>query len=280
MSFTDPSADEAQPIDGQGSEAAGGGSPWEQHLTRFPEGFRDEASSVFKEMEGDFTRKFQDAAQYKQGWEPYEQSGVKNYDPEAVSWMIQFYDAYQNNPQAVVDHIKEYATERGLSFGEAAQQVQQQQQQTDEFGFYGQPDQQQLQSLVDQATGPLKQQLEQLQGHIEQQQQQSAQAEATRYIEGQLKELEGKHGDEFNRDMVERFAAKYVETDPMNAIPNGWRDYQEFRNGLEKSVFQKAANAPAPAATGGPPDTSPQKFTGIHDPAVLSQARQFLENNR
>lgn len=276
MSITDPAAEPAQTEEVQGSEAPGSGSPWEQHLTRFPDDVREEAASVFKEMEGDFTRRFQDAADFRKQWEPLQDTGISQMSPEEVAWLVQFRGAL-DDPNVMQQWWDGYAQENGLT---PAQQAAQEPQQFDDFGG-GFQDPQQLQSLIDQATGPLKQQLEQMQGHIEQQQQQHEQAQTLANLEGQVAQIEQKLGaplSEKQKVVLARFASQY--SDVNNAILRGWDDMQAYTNDVQKGAFQSKVDAPDPAERGGVPDVSPDKFKGLDDPGLAETARQFLRNNR
>lgn len=273
MSITDPEAQPAQPDEGQGGEASGG-SPWESYLTRFPEEQREEASSAFREMEVNANKRFEELAAHRKQWEPFEQTGINELSPEEVSWLVQFRGAL-DDPNVMQQWWDGYAQENGLTPAQQAAQ----EPQLDEFGSFGDP--QQLQQLIDQATGPLKQKLEQMQGQFEQQQQQHEQAQTLANLEGQVAQIEQKLGaplSEKQKVVLARFASQY--SDVNNAILRGWDDMQAYTNDVQKGAFQSKVDAPEPAERGGVPDVSPEKLTGLDDPRLAETARQFMRNNR
>lgn len=276
MSITDPAADDVQPDEGQGSEASGGGSPWESLLTRFPEDVREDAAAAFREQEANANKRFEEHASFRKQWEPLAETGVNQLSPEEVSWLVQFRGAL-DDPQTMQQWWEGYAQENGLT---PAQQAAEQPQTLDDFGSFGDP--QQLQSLIDQATGPLKQQLEQMQAHMEQQQQQQSLAEANQFVDRQVAELEQKHGkfDDEDREALALFASKFADSDPMNAIKLGYELMTKFTNRAEKQALQAKVNSPSPAEGGGVPDTSPERFTSLNAPGFNETATEWMRNNR
>ena len=226
MSFTDPSAEPAQPQEGQGEEASGS-SPWESYLNRIPEDARDVAAEAFREMEANATKKFQDHAEYRKQWEPLHETGVNQLSADEVSWLVQFRQAL-DDPQTMQQWWEGYARENGLTPAEAEAEA------LDEFGIVD--PQQQLEKLLEDRLSPLSKQLEQFSSRFEQQDQQAAMAEAGRFIEGQIGQLKEKHGefDKETEELINTLAGRYIESDPMNAIPRAWDDLQRWRNDVEK----------------------------------------------
>lgn len=273
MSVTDPTADPAQP-EGQGGEASGG-SPWESYLDRFPEEVRDTAADAFREMEGNATKRFQEHSEYRKSWEPYEQLGVNQQDPQALQWALQLAELAQGDPQGFKQWYEGYAQQNGLQ----ANAVEDQPAGVDEFNY--QDPQQQLESLLEQRLSPFQQQLEQISSRFEQQEEQARQQEASQFIEGQLAELAKTHGDEFDREAVELFLPHFVEQartaeDLKRAVPQAFEMFQTQRNKWQKAAFQSKVDAPAPAEGGGVPDMSTEKPKTISE--VRASAVEFLRN--
>lgn len=275
MSITDPQADDVQPVEGQG-DAGTSDAPYAEYLNRIPEQLRGDVEPVFRDWDANVTKRFQDNSDFRKQWEPLQDTGISQMSPEEVAWLVQFRGAL-DDPNVMQQWWDGYAQENGLT---PAQQAAQEPQQFDDFGG-GFQDPQQLQSLIDQATGPLKQQLEQMQGHIEQQQQQHEQAQTLANLEGQVAQIEQKLGaplSEKQKVVLARFASQY--SDVNNAILRGWDDMQAYTNDVQKGAFQSKVDAPDPAERGGVPDVSPDKFKGLDDPGLAETARQFLRNNR
>lgn len=267
MSITDPAAEPAQPDEGQGSEAPGT-SPWEAYLTRFPEEHRDIAAEVLREQESNANKRFEEAADARKFRERYEESGVGRYDPEAVQYALQVLDAQQQNPKGFYDWVTgEYAKEHGL----APAQPEQQPGQADQFSYdeFGQTqDLQPIKQLLEEQLGPIRQDLEGFNSYRQQQEQERLMAEADKYVEGQVAELEAQHPDAFKDKseygpaaMIETFKTRYIETDPLNAIPRAFKDYQAFRGEIETRYAQGKADTPAAAAAGGAVNGAPENLS-------------------
>lgn len=237
-------------VEGQGDGGQTNPAPYQQWLDRIPEAVRGEVEPVFKEWDSNVTHKFQEAAEYRKQWEPYQQIGVHEADPEAVQWALQFYQAAQADPQAIQSWYEAYAQQHGITPAQAAAELQQE---TPSADF----------EYVDPGVAALKAQLEQTQQQLqglaswrEQQEQQARIAEANSYIESQMDEMAKKHPGEFNRSYVEKLVAQYVETDPRNAVQRATQDFLALRAEIEKSALQAKVDAPAPAESGGVANTA------------------------
>lgn len=277
MSFTDP-ADDVQPdTEGQG-DGGTSDSPYAEYLDRIPEQFRDDVEPVFKDWDANVTKKFQAASEFRQQWEPLKETGINQLPAEDVSWLVQFRQAL-DNPEIMQQWWEGYARENGLTVAEAQAEAATT---DDEFGF--QDPQQQFEKLLEERLGPVSQRLEQFSSMFEQQNQQQREQEASHYIDGQVTALEKQHNDgnrfdEATRELLNTLAGKYIESDPMNAIPRGWQDYQNLINDVEKRTLNGKVNQPAPAETGGVPSVTPEAHKRIDSSGVKEQALEFLRNN-
>jgi hypothetical protein len=267
--MTDQPVDGAQPDEGQGTPATD--APYAEYLNRIPEQVRGDVEPVFKDWDANVTRKFQEHSEYRKGWEPYEQIGVNQFSPDEVSWALQFRQALEN-PQAIQQWYEAYAQQNGLT-------VEQAQAETAQFldGSYQDPDTANLiQKQLEQALGPIQQQLEQITGWREQQELAAREQQAMRMIEGQINELKARHGDEFNEKAVEQLVAQYIDTDPQNAVSRAWADYQALVNQISAGVLKSKAQAPSTPETGGAADGAPEPIRSLADAnrIALEQIRQ------
>lgn len=277
MSFADPESDVAQPdLDGQG-DGGQSDAPYREYLDRIPEEVRGDVEPVFKDWDANVTRRFQDASEFRKQWEPLADTGVNQLSKDQVAYAVQLFQALED-PQVMQQWWEGYAQQNGLT-QKQAEEVQQAAT-LDDFGSFQDPSQQ-LEKLLEERLSPLNKQLEEYRGRFEQQDQAQREAEATRYIEGQINELEAKHG-EFNdetKELINTLAGKYVESDPMNAIPKAYEDLIRLSNQIEKRALQAKVDAPAPAESGGVPDVSPPQHSRIDSPGVIDAAREFLRNS-
>ena len=264
MSVTDPAADPVQPEDaGQGGEGTGG-TPYAEYLDRIPEDARGVAEEAFRAWDANYTRHQQEASEYRNQWEPFEQAGIRQYTPDHLSWALQVAQAAQNDPAALRTWLDQ--THGPLAPPEPTQP------QADEFGF--QDPQQQLNALLEQRLAPFQQQMEQLAQWREAQEQQAALQSGQQVIDQQFGEIEAKHGklDPETRELVEAIATtKYADTDPMNAIPRAYRDYEAFVNQVEKRTLQGKVDQPKPPEGAGPPNSAPEKVTTLAEAGALAR---------
>lgn len=274
--MTDLNTPDVEQPDG-GQDDGGGGAPYQEYLDRIPEQFRDEVEPIFKEWDGNVTRRFQESADFRKQWEPLQETGIHELEPDAVSWLVQLHAAL-DQPDIMQQWWDSYAKEHGLGAEQAP--AEDQSIPLDEFGM---PDSQQFEKLLEERLGPLSKQLEEFGQRFQQSDQQAAQAEAQTYIDGQLSKLAQEHNngtpfDSETVDLIDRFASKYIDSDPLNAIPKGYADLQKLLNQREQQVLQGKLNQPPPAETGGVPAGAPEKYKRFDDPAVRQQALDVLRN--
>ncbi len=261
--MTDGIADDAQPPEGQDAPAGGQGSPYQEYLDRLPEEVRGQVEPVFRDWDASTTKRFQEAAEYRRQWEPYEQAGLNQIPAQDAPFLAEFYTAMQQNPQAISQWYQQYAEQNGLTPQQAAELEQQ---------AYVDPDMQALlEQQFQQRLGPISQQLEQLSQWQQQQDAAAREAEAMRSIEGQLSELASKHGDGFSREGVEKFVAQYIETDPSHAVERAFADYQSLVAAIEKGYVSKKLAQPAAPESGGQAATGAEPLKGTSKD-ILQQA--------
>jgi hypothetical protein len=249
--------DYAQPSEGQGE--AGGDAPYAEYLNRIPEEARSEAEAAFKQWDSDTTRKFQDAAEYRRGWEPFEQLGVNQRDPAEIEWALQFVDALQN-PTTIKDWYSQYAQEHGIAPEEPGADPE-----------YVDPSMQSaFERMLQSQLGPVASQLAEMSQWRETQDQQYREAQAMAQIRSELDDLQSKHGADFNEAMVEKLLPQYIESDPQHAVQRAWDDWQAIRNQIETDAISGKANQPAGAVSGGTADGSPPEIHTLKDAAAAA----------
>lgn len=273
MSFTDSGAEPVQP-QGQGEDAGTTDAPYAEYLNRIPEEARGQAEEAFKAWDANTTQRFQEASQYRKSWEPYEQVGVNQHDPQTVQWALQFAQVAQENPQAIQEWFQGYAQQHGL---QAAQEAAQEAVTAGEFDPY---DPNTLQSQIEKALAPISQQLEQMTQWRSQQEQQAHEAGLERQLEAACEELARKHGDAFDAERVRSLAWKYAApgADPKHVIQQAWDEFQQWRGHFEKQFVQPKVNVPAPAESGG--GIAPAADTDWGMKASNARARAMLEQMR
>lgn len=273
MSVTDPAADPVQPEEGQG-EGGTGDSPFSEYLNRInDEEARAVAEEGFKHFDANATKKFQEHSSYRKQWEPFEEIGIRERDPESVKWALQVAELAQTDPAA----FAKWAAENYGTPEETAPEP------LDEFALQDpQALEQLLEQRLQQRLSPFEQQLQQMASQFEEQAQERAQQQAAQFLEGQIAELEKKHGDQFDRDAIELLLPHFTESartreDLEQAVPRAFEKLLELRSKHEKAALQAKVGAPAPAETGGVPNVQLDQPKTLQDAKVeaLKVWKQF-----
>lgn len=260
---TDP-VEPVQPAPGQGEPASG--TPYDEYLSRIPEAVRSDVEPVFRDWDANTTRKFQEAATYRDSWKPFEDLGVQKRDPNEVQWAMQFVDALQN-PKAIADWYATYAQENGIT-----------QQQQQEPEYVDPAVTQMLEQQLSTQLGPVARQLQELSEWRTAQETQAREAQAMSEIKSQMSELKARHPDEFNEQMVEKLIPNYIESDPKNAVSRAFADWQAIRSQVERDTLQGKVNTPPGAESGGSAAGGPEPAKTLAEAAA--QAMEQLRAAR
>lgn len=106
-------AEGAQPAEGQGATD----NPNAQYLTDVPEELHPLFDDVLKRKDGDFTKRFQKAAEFQKQWEPYSKiEGLNGMGPDEVSDLVSFYQT-MNDPQAFIQWYEQAGKRLQDEFG-------------------------------------------------------------------------------------------------------------------------------------------------------------------
>ena len=252
---------------GQGSESSG-----LYDLSSIPEQFRPSVEPVFKQWESNVTKKFQEHADYRKSWEPYEQLGVNNVAPDQLETLLAF-NQLAEDPEQFDEWLHTTALERGL-FEQQQQQQAQEPMGEDPYGDpYAQPQQAQqfdpemLQQMISEQVGPLYEQ-------AQAQQQQQAVQSAAEEIQSQLDGLHEKHGD-FPDEFICQLAMAY---DTPDGIERAFSDYQNVIAQTERGVVENKLSEPSVPESGGQPSVAPPETNSWEDARAAAIAR--LRANR
>jgi len=226
VSFTSPTG--VQPETGQG--AAPGDAPYAEYLNRIPEEHRGVVEPVFKEWDGNVTRRFQEHSDYRKRFEPFEQMGVDQYDPEGLAQLIEF-GKLANDPVQFRTWLESAAKEHGI--------LQQTQEQT---GFDADLLDPAVQQMIEQATSPLQQKLDAYDQRWSQFEQQRQREQIQAQLNQQFDALQQEHG-ELPREFFESLASGFVGR-AQNPMQRAFEEYQRVRGDIEKQVLSAKLNQP------------------------------------
>lgn len=236
-----------QPV--QGGAPAGAPEPQGQpagdpglypDLSAVPEDVRELVSPLLKQFEGNVTRKFQEAAEFRKQWEPFQELGIQDVDPDDLRELLAFRDLAQDP-----DQFRSWYQAVGEEMGLNAEAMQPEVSPSDPAAL-----EQTLAKLLDQRLGPIEQ-------AYRSQQEQAQLQQAETFVNSKLDELKGEHGD-FDSDAVCQLALAYEGPD---ALDRGFADYQRLVGQVEKSVFESKLNSPDAPNQGGRPATQVAPIT-------------------
>lgn len=252
MSFTSPTG--VQPEQGQG--AAPGDAPYAEYLNRIPEEHRPLVEPVFREWDGNVTRRFQEYSEYRRRFEPYEQMGIDQYDPEGLGNLIEF--ARLANDPTRAQEYRSWLEAQVQQHGITPQQEHIDAELLDPA----------VQRLIEQATSPLQQQIEQMTQWRQEFETQQQQQQIQGMLNQEFAALEQEHGD-LPRDLIESFAGRYIGADP-RPIQRAFEDFQRFRGDIEQRVLAGKLRQPLP------PNLQGGAAPGGEQPRTLKDAEQAL----
>jgi len=244
-------ADQGQQADVQPQEGQGDAGLGLYDLNSVPEHLREHVAPHLKTIEGNVTKRFQEAADFRKQWEPYQGMGIDQVDPDQLKELLEFRELAQD-PAAFKQWYDQVGQELGYAGGEPDEDF--------DLGDDGDMRAQlreELKAELMQEIAPIQEQFQSAQYEA------AVQAERDK-IEQELAGLEKQHG-EFDRDAVLQFALSYGEDDP-DAVAKGHADYVRITSGARNGLVEQKLAQPGTPETGGrPADTSAKPVTNFQD---------------
>lgn len=234
-----------------------------------------------KAMNGNVEKKFREAADYRKGWAPYEETGIKDLDPDSLKGLLEFAQM-ANDPEQFSQWWKKAGEEQDLF-----EKFNPSEEDDLDLGLEDDLSPEKVQELIEKQVaeriGPIEQTLQQ-------QEQQSKADTATKEVADAMTAIRRDNaalfeGDEEQQNSVEqriaRLAYSYSDESslsPEEMIQKGFEDYKDMIGAGEKGLFQQKANQPKPPEGAGGADTSPEKLSNEwNDPARKAIALQRLK---
>ena len=258
----DESTEPVQPDEGQGGQAAD--APYSEYLNRIPEEVRGQVEPIFKEWDGNTTRRFQEHSEYRKQWEPFESTGVNQLNPQEVQELIQFKTMVEQNPAAVQEWFNNYAQQAGLTKAE--------QQELEQQAFVDPDVQALVEQQLQQRLSPFEQKFQQFESFMSRAQESEVQQQGQAEVDRQLSELKAKHPDADIQEF-EPYVGKYVESDPTHAIQRGYDDYVKLVARIEQQMTKGKLEQPDAAEHGGGTAATPEPVNSLEEAGKLALAR-------
>ena len=258
-----------EPAEDGGSTAEGQGDSGEglYDLSSVPEDLRPHVEAQLKAIDGNITRKFQSHAEEMRQWEPYEELGVNQIDPQSLGQLLEFAELAQDQ-EAFGEWWHSVGERMGLLEGDD---------EGDDFDDLDFEDlsAEQIEQLVSEKVAET---VNPIYETLEESERERAEQETLTEIQEQLDTLIG--DADADRDAVLRLAYAYADDDPDNAIQNGWEDYKRLVGMGEAGLFAKKAGQPGPVEGPGSADTRATPILTFEEakPAALERLRKSNAN--
>jgi hypothetical protein len=255
-------------------------------LSAAPEELRPYLEQELRKVESNVNGKLREAADFRKQWEPFEGvEGLGDIDPDDLKELVQFHEIARD-PEAFFQWWGAIAGQVDPNDPQAVETLEQQWEQVGEaMGFFdgdgpagGDGDSGGFDGLEGDEPPAWAQSLiedmEALKQGSVQSQEQSRKQEAEQWIASERQRLdpEGQEIDDEAWQVVCRLAAGYDPNDD-KALEKAFGDFQRIKGNGQNELVDAAGQRPGPANSGGQPDTSPEKFSGLDDPALKAAVR-------
>lgn len=257
--------DDVQPTEGQGGEATDSGSDLYDLNSVDPE-VRELLAPHLKAVEGNVTKKFQGYSEKLKAWEPYQELGLQDINPEEVKQLLDFAQLANDDGQ-FNQWLKSAAEERGLFNDETAE---------DDLGV------EDLEGLSPEKVQEIvAEQMAPMQERFQAQEQEQLVQEAGKQIESSLEAIRKDNPDlpEGAEDAIVKLAYSYADENG-DPIAKGFEDYQNLVGQGEKGLFDKKSQQPQSPEGPGAAATGADKITSFSDPRLGPMAREKMRNAR
>lgn len=248
-------------------------------LSSTPEELRPYAEDLLAQVSKNVDAKFREHADYRKGWAPFEELGLRDMDPQELNELLTFRNEILSDPEALQQWLAAVSEHTGwkpqldqdawLALGE-------------ENGWFedeGSGGEDQPASLSQQIEAMLEQRLKPLEEFVHETRSQSEVSQIRQQLEKQLDDLEAEHGD-FDRNAVVRLAHAYDAEGSEDPIADAFEEYQRLRGSSQADLLDEKADQPDAALGTGQADTAPEKFTALDDPGLKEAVRRRLAASR
>lgn len=270
--MSEPEA-EGVPVEAPDAGTQSQGSPADglYDLSTVPEHLHEHVLPIAKEIEGNVTRRFQEAAEYRKQWEPYEELGLDEFEPTALEQLLAIGHLAQDEDQ-FNEWLLQTAEARQLLEPEAAEYGEGEG--DDELGYdddyaggNGGLTADHVQAMIgdalEQALGPIA-------GRFEAQDQEQRMQETSKQIDSTLDAIEKEYGSEINRDRILQLSLAYTDQG-LDAVRRGFEDWKADRTEVERGMFDSRAGVP------GTPETGGRAASEVQSPQTFEEAAEAAQ---
>jgi len=236
-----------------------GAAPYQEYLDRLPEDIRGDVEPIFKDWDSNVTKKFQEAAEFRKQWEPFQDLNLTDVPRDELQNLIALRELAADDPDQFNEWLISTALERGL--------LEQQAEESDPYEDESDP--------LEEKLNPLQSELQQLKEWKEQQEEEARISEAMKFVEQQVEEARQKHPD-VDPELAEQFLASFAESDPENAVSLAYEAAEKWMAQIQQGVVQGKLSQPEAAEQGSKADGSPEEIRDFQQASQV--ALQRLQN--
>lgn len=232
-----------------------GNAPYGEYLDKLPEDIRESVEPVFKEWDANVTKRFQEAADFRKTWEPFQDLGLTDVPREELENLIALRELAESNPDGFDAWLRDTAMERGILGQEGM----------DDDPFAEDP-------MSNDQLDPMMSKLQELEQWKEQQEYESRVSEAMKVVEQQVKDASEKYPD-VPQDLAEQFLSSFAESDPENAVNLAYEAAQKWIAQIQQGMVSDKLAQPESAESGSRADGSPEDIKDFQQASAQALAR-------
>ncbi|MBS1863014.1 MAG: hypothetical protein JSS68_15035 [Actinobacteria bacterium] len=224
-----------------------------------------------KAYDAEVTKKFQEAADYRKSWAPYEQLGINQIDPQVLEQLIAFSNMAQD-PAQFQNWWKQVGDESNFfdAYGPEEEL---------DLGFNELTQEQinaQITEAVNQAINPIQE-------RFEAQDREKLFTEAETELQQELEKIRMDNPGlpEGAEEDIIGLAYRYSDSPDTEreALQKGFEDYMRLVGQGEKNLFAQKGSQPASAERSGTAATAPTPVTSFDDPRLKAQALERFKQS-
>lgn len=246
---------EVQPGEGQGQQDTSDGL-YDLSSIDDPK-VRSEVERIAKDIDRNVNGKLQEAAEYRKGWEAYEELGVNELDPEGLGALLSFAEAL-NDEETARDALLQLAETVGVDLSGVSPE----------------------EDFSDDPIASVQKELEDLRQWRQSQEERelyaSVQAEEAQRLEAEWTEVEEAHGKPFTEDEKVRLrdlAIRFV-ADSEQPIKDAYEFITSVAGHAQSDLVDQAPDQPSPAEPEG------QASTAVEPVETFEEAERLMRERR
>lgn len=260
------SPDEGGGGDDAGAEGEGGAGEL-YDMSTVPDELREHLEPIVKDIQGNVTRNFQEHAEQRKAWEPYQNLNLNDYEPEDLSNLLEFAEM-ANDPDQFRAWWESVGDDNGWT--DELNPIDDDDSDDDDLDDSDDDDGIDTQQLVETFKQMIDERVEPLQQDVQTRYEQELLSEASELLNERVEALKEEHG-EFDEEIVYTLALNH-EGEP-DALEKGLQDYQNLVNKIQADTLGGKVNSPSPPEGEGTPNTNGSLPISFDEAAAAARDR-------